>query len=220
MVGYAEHRLGRDDAAIATLRRALQLDPEYVEARIYLGNVLYDRGEYEAALYHLDRTSPDDHWDELGIWRIVELKKSTYRLADDDPALRQWDERLNEIAGEPDTIDEMLGEIEQAVNGEAEQEAKGQLELFGALLADLSAQKQPGAMHKVTGRDGRDYEGSWDEIVAQMRDASAQPAKSVLDFMQSEARRGLSLTGILISTADAESFVRGSADAGLLRILL
>ena len=220
MIGYTEHRLGRDDAAIATLRRALQLDPEYVEARIYLGNVLYDRGEYEAALYHLDRTSPDDHWDELGIWRIVELKKSTYRLADDDPALRQWDERLNEIAGEPDTIDEMLGEIEQAVNGEAEQEAKGQLELFGALLADLSAQKQPGAMHKVTGRDGRDYEGSWDEIVAQMRDASAQPAKSVLDFMQSEARRGLSLTGILISTADAESFVRGSADAGLLRILL
>ena len=56
MVGYTEHRLGRDDAAIATLRRALQLDPEYVEARIYLGNVLYDRGEYEAALYHLDRT--------------------------------------------------------------------------------------------------------------------------------------------------------------------
>jgi hypothetical protein len=42
----------------------------------------------------------------------------------------------------------------------------------------------------------------------------------VQDFMQSEARRGLSLTGILISTADAESFVRGSADAGLLRILL
>ena len=38
-------------------------------------------------------------------------------------------------------------------------------------------------------------------------------------FMQSEARRGLSLTGVLISTADAESFVRGSADAGLLRIL-
>jgi hypothetical protein len=38
--------------------------------------------------------------------------------------------------------------------------------------------------------------------------------------MQSEARRGLSLTGILISTADAESFVRGSADAGLLRITI
>jgi tetratricopeptide (TPR) repeat protein len=220
MVGYAEHRLGRDDAAIATLRRALQLDPQYVEARIYLGNVLYDRGEYEAALYHLDRTGPDDHWDELGIWRLIELKKSTYRLTDDDPALQPWDERLNELAGDPDTIDEMLDDIEQAANGEAEKEAKGQLELFGALLADLTEQRQAGQVHQVIGRDGCRYDGTWDEIVSHMRDASTQPAKSMLDFMQSEARRGLSLTGILISTADAESFVRGSADAGLLRILL
>ena len=37
--------------------------------------------------------------------------------------------------------------------------------------------------------------------------------------MQSEARRGFSLTGVLISTTDAESFLRGSADAGSLRIL-
>ena len=101
MVGYTEHRLGRDDAAIATLRRALQLDPEYVEARIYLGNVLYDRGEYEAALYHLlDRTGPDDHWDELGIWRLIEIEKehiSPRRRR--DPALRPWDDRLNELGG-------------------------------------------------------------------------------------------------------------------------
>jgi tetratricopeptide (TPR) repeat protein len=224
MVGYTQHRLGQDDAAIATLRRALRLDPEYAEARIYLGNVLYDRGEYETALYHLDRTAPDEHWDELGIWRLIELKKSTYRLADDDAKLRPWDDRLNELAGDPDAIDVMLGEIEQAANGESEAEAKGQLELFGALLADLSDQKQSGGArrlaHQVIGRDGRRYDGTWDEIIAQMRDASAQPAKSVLDFMQSEARRGLSLTGILISTADAESFIRGSADAGLLRILM
>ena len=37
--------------------------------------------------------------------------------------------------------------------------------------------------------------------------------------MQSEARRGFSLTGMLIPTRDAESFLRGSADAGLLRIV-
>jgi Flp pilus assembly protein TadD len=220
MAGYTEHRLGRDDAAISTLRRALQLDPQYVEARIYLGNVLYDRGEYEAALYHLDRTSPDDHWDELGIWRLIELKKSTYRLADDDPVLQRWDARLNELAGEPDSIDQMLGEIERVVNADAANEAKGQLDLFGVILADLSQQKHGEQVHQVMGRDGRCYEGTWDEIVSHMRDASAQRANSMLEFMQSEARRGLSLTGILISTADAESFVRGSADAGLLRILL
>jgi Flp pilus assembly protein TadD len=219
MVGYVEHRLGRDDAAIATLRRALQLDPDFAEARIYLGNVLYDRGEFEAALYHLDRTSPDDHWDELGIWRLIELKKSTYRLADDDAELAPWDERLSELGGEADPIDEMLSEIEEAVNGEVQQEARGQLELFGALLADLTEHKRGEAAHNVIGRDGCRYEGSWDEIVAQMRDASTNAARSVGDFMQSEARRGFSLTGILIPSSDAESFVRGSADAGLLRIL-
>ena len=219
LVGYAEHRLGNDDAAIATLRRTLQIDPEYAEARIYLGNLLYDRGEYEAALYHLDRTRPEDHWDELGIWRIVELKKSTLRLRDDDPALKPWDERLSELAAEPDQIDEMLGEIEQAANEQAERQAKGQLELFGAMLSGLTSQKQQQVAHNVIGRDGQPYEGTWEAIVALMRDASALPRKSVVDFMLSEARRGLSLTGILISTADAESFIRGSADAGLLRIL-
>jgi Tfp pilus assembly protein PilF len=219
MVGYTEHRLGKDDAAIHTLRRALQLDPDYSEARIYLGNLLYDRGEYEGALYHLDRTSPDDHWDELAIWRLVELKKSTYRMADDDPSLAPWDERLNELGSEPDAIDEMLGEIEQAVNGEVEREAKGQLELFGALLADLSERRQAETGHNVIGRDGRSYDGAWTDIVTQMRDASTLASKSVQEFMQSEARRGFSLTGILISTVDAESFLRGSADAGLLRIL-
>jgi hypothetical protein len=167
----------------------------------------------------VDRTSPDDHWDELGIWRLIELKKSTYRLGDDDPTLAPWDERLQELGSEPDAIDEMLGEIEQAVNSEAEREAQGQLELFGALLADLSAQKQAGVAHNVVGRDGRQYDGGWGEIVEQMRDASAQASKSVQEFMQSEARRGFSLTGLLISTADAESFLRDSADAGLLRIL-
>src|SRR5690606_11979663 len=97
-------------------------------------------------------------------------------------------------------------------------EARSQLELFGALLADLTDQKH--GRHKVVGRDGREYEGSWDEIVGGMRDASpGAPGRSLQEFMQSEARRGLSLTGMLIPTRDAESFLRASADAGLLRII-
>ena len=58
MVGYAEHRLGQDEAAVETLKRALQLDPALAEARIYLGNLLYDREEFEAALFHLEQTKP------------------------------------------------------------------------------------------------------------------------------------------------------------------
>jgi len=39
------------------------------------------------------------------------------------------------------------------------------------------------------------------------------------EYMATEARRGYSLTGVTIPTRDAESFIRGSADAGLLRIV-
>src|SRR5919107_5933895 len=178
-VGYAQHRLGDDDGAIATLRKALQLDSDYAEARIYLGNILYDRGEYEAALYHLDRTAPEDHWDELGVWRLVELKKSIYRLKDDDPELKVWEDRLTELTGEPDDIDDMLAEIEQRAWDAAQGEARGQLELFGALLTDLAEQKQdevPGVptapraitpvaepAHRIV-RDGREFAGSWEQI--------------------------------------------------------
>jgi tetratricopeptide (TPR) repeat protein len=56
-VGYTQHRLGDDDAAIGSLRRSLQLDTDHAEARIYLANILYDQSEYEAALYHFERTS-------------------------------------------------------------------------------------------------------------------------------------------------------------------
>jgi Flp pilus assembly protein TadD len=239
-VGYAQHRMADDDGAIATLRKALQLDSDHAEARIYLGNILYDRGEYEAALYHLDRTSPEDHWDELGIWRLVELKKSVYRLKDDDPELKIWEERLTELAGEPDDIDDMLAEIEQRAWDAAQGEARGQLELFGALLTDLAEQKQdevpgvpsaprtlvPGTpaplaepAHRIV-RDGREFAGSWEQIVSAMRDANTQYAGRTLhEFMQTEARRGYSITGVRIPTHDPESFVRGSADAGLLRIV-
>jgi hypothetical protein len=53
-----------------------------------------------------------------------------------------------------------------------------------------------------------------------MRDDSANgKERSIEEFMQSEARRGFSLTGVLIPTRDPESFLRASADAGLLRII-
>jgi tetratricopeptide (TPR) repeat protein len=219
-VGYALHRLGDEENAVAALRRALQHDGDHAEARIYLGNLLYDRGEYEAALYHLDRTSPEDHWDELGIWRMVELKKSLHRLDDDDPELKAWDERLAELAGDADAVDELLVEIEQAAAEADAARARGQLELFGALLTEMAEQRRDVGSHTVRLQDGNEIAGTWDEIVTGMRDANKTYAgRSVQDFMSTEARRGHSLTGILIPTSDAESFIRGSADAGLLRIV-
>jgi Tfp pilus assembly protein PilF len=233
-LGYVLHRQGDDQGAIASLQRALQLDDEHAEARIYMANILYDRGEYESALYHLEHTEPGDHWDELGIWRLVELKKSLYRLPDDDPELRPWEERLGELAGEVDDIDDLLSEIEtRAIEEEARNEGagRGQLELFGVLLNDL-ADRRGGSVgsgngavderveHSITTTDGRQYAGSWERIVRAMRDANKSMAgRSLQEFMATEARRGYSLTGVKIPTADAESFIRGSASAGLLRIV-
>jgi Flp pilus assembly protein TadD len=221
-VGYALHRLGDDEGAAAALRRALQLDGDHVEARIYLGNLLYDRGEFESALYHLDRSTPEDHWDELGIWRLLELKKSIYRLTDDDAELKPWEARLHELQGEPDAIDELLSAIE----GGEEQEP--QLELFVAESSPTERTDEPqvpparheSGRHSVVTSEGREIDGTWEEIVGHLRDASSEFAgRSVSDFMTAVARRQYGKTGVRISARDAESFIRGSADAGLLRIV-
>lgn len=219
LIGYCEHRLGEDEKAMSTLRRALVLDEDHAEARVYLANILYDKAAHEEALAELEQTAPEDHWDELGIWRYLELSASLRRVPEDDPDLKPWHERLIELNGEPDTIDIMLDEIEQRVSQAAEREARGQFELFGAMLADL-AQRTPTVHHRVVLGDGRVFEGTWEDIVQQMRTVrGARAGKTLQEFMQTEARRASAQTGMSIPASDAESFIRGSADAGLLRIL-
>jgi Flp pilus assembly protein TadD len=221
-LGYASHRLGNDAGSLYWLRRALELDASYSEARIYLANLLYDRGETEAALHQLERTQPEDHFDELGIWRHIELKKTVYRLPDEDPELVPWLTRLGEVAGEPDAIDMLLAEVEaqQADGGVRDPH---QLELFGTLLSELHAmQKKPGhaEAHLVVTLAGQPIRGNWEEILLQMKAADRDWATgSLTDFMASLARRGQAETGVVIPTTDAEAFIRGSAEAGVLRIV-
>jgi tetratricopeptide (TPR) repeat protein len=222
-LGYAQHRLGDDEAAISSLRRSLQLDGDHAEARIYLANILYDQTEYEAALYHFERTTPDDHWDELGIWRLIELKRSVYRLEENDPELKTWDDRLAELAGELDDIETMLVELETRSGADAApapETARGQLELFGTLLSSLVEQKRPVPPgHQIVASDGTEFDGSWEEIVRHMRDRTGNPAHSMQEFMAGASQHGFRQTGMRIPTHDAESFIRGSAVAGLLRIV-
>ena len=128
--------------------------------------MLYDRGETEAALHHLERTEPDDHFDELGLWRCVELKKTVYRLPDDDPELAPWYARLGEVAGEPDPIDMLLAEIE-AQQPDGTVRDPHQLELFGTLLTELQAmQRRPGGdATSVATLAGQTFRGTWEEIL-------------------------------------------------------
>lgn len=220
LVGYTQHRLGQDEVAAETLRRALKNDPQYTEARIYLGNLLYDRGEYEAALYQLDQTKPEEHWDELGIWRLIELRKSYLRLADGDPSFEPWEARLAELAPAVDATEEMLHEVETRFNEDDAQQTRDQLELFGSLLNQLTGEPDGVTTHRVELEDGRQLDGSWDDIVEQMRDTTPSAAlRTVAEFMEIEARREHSRSGRAIPADDAERFLRGCADAGLLRIV-
>jgi tetratricopeptide (TPR) repeat protein len=219
LVGYCEHRAGEDDRAVASLRRALKHNEQHTEARVYLANILYDQASFEEALAELEHTEPDDHWDELGIWRYLELVTTLRRVPEDDPDLKPWHARLLELNGEPDSIDAMLDEIEQRAAQVAERNARGQLELFGAMLADLARNPAP-PRHRVELLDGREFEGTWEEIVQQMRSArGARAGRTLQEFMQTEARRTTAQTGVPIPASDAEAFIRGSADAGILRIL-
>ena len=222
-VGYAAHRLSQEQDAIHWLRRALAIDAGHSEARVYLANLLYDRGEYEPSLAEFEKTTPDDHWDELGIWRVIELKKTIYRLTDDDPELKPWLVRLADLAGEADATELMLAELEAAGPDGTGSRDPAQLELFGTLLSELQEMRRrgrSGEIHRVATPDGTAYTGTWEEIVTSMRDADAVFAgRSVEEYLSGYAARAARLTGVVIPVTDAESFIRGSADAGLLRIL-
>ncbi len=229
-VGYAQHRLGEDDAAVASLRKSLQADNEHMEARIYLANILYDRGDYDASLYHFERSSPEDHWDELGIWRLIELKRAAHKLEEHDPELKPWEDRLTELGGEVDDIDELFLEVDGAAAEGDVEVARGQLELFGGLLSSLAGDRSSHARagdeslagtHTVLTREGQHLTGSWEEIVRSLQDTDVEALqdRSTSEFMARVAKRTFRETGVRVPHHDAELFLRASADAGLLRIV-
>jgi Tfp pilus assembly protein PilF len=220
-LGYLEHRSGNDRAGVMQLERALRAASDHVEARIYLANLLYDLGEYDQALRHFEKTEPDDHWSELGIWRMIELRRTIRGYDEQDPRLRPWTERLDELSIPADSIDELLSEAEAAFyQANRELDPMGQLELFGTLLSGLADRQAEQDDHLIIDSTGRQYEGSWEEIVRRMhQEDGAEAVRSTEEWMTRQARRVYSSRGIQIPTSDAESFLRGSANAGLLRIV-
>ena len=96
-LGYALHRLGDDVGAGRQIRRALRLDADLHEARVYLGHLLYDRGDWEGALRELERVPPQEHWDALAVWRLMELKRALWQLDGGDSRLAPWEQRLREL---------------------------------------------------------------------------------------------------------------------------
>ncbi len=226
-LAYALHAVGDEAHARSELRRALDLDPEFHEARIYLSHLLFERGHLRAALRELQRVPATEHWDSLSVWRTIELKCSLEGCIEQDPALLPWRERLAELNAEPDGIDHLLAEVEAAFEG-AETEGlpsysartdTGEAELDRrSRLRRGTLPAPPQQIHSVRTADGVVFVGTWEQIVGAMRDALADPDEPLVVFMHRAVQRLRMLTGRELTCDDPETFLRESARLGLLRI--
>ncbi len=214
-LGYALHRLGDDVGAGRQVRRALRLDPDLHEARVYLGHLLYDRGDWEGALRELERVPPQDHWDALAVWRLMELKRTLWHMESGDARLAPWALRLAELEELDDPIDRLLAEVESRM-GSADPGAyydPSQLELF-----ERSQSRDEGRERVVRLSDGHQLRGSWQEIVRQMRDQAGFSHEALTHYMRRLAERWHEQSGVEIPFTDPEAFLRAAADAGLVRL--
>jgi len=220
--GYTLHALGDDVGARRELRRSLRLDGELHEARIYLSHLLHDRGDLPGALRELEKVPPTEHWDTLSLWRYVELKCAVDRLREDDPVLAPWRERIGELEADPDPIDHLLAEVEAAFEGGEDEPAQplelsAQIDFIMRMLNPADGRETEVTAHRVRTAEGTLFEGTWDDIVAGMRD-HADPTLQVSVFMRRAARQIRERTGRTVPTDTAEAFVKAGARLGLLRI--
>ncbi|HSJ30629.1 MAG TPA: tetratricopeptide repeat protein [Longimicrobiales bacterium] len=205
--GYTLHRLDEETAARRQLRRALHLDSEYHEARIYLGHLLYDRGDWVGAAREFERVSPSEHWDTLAIWRLVELKRALEGLQAGADELAVWERRLEEIEGQEDSIDQLLAEVE----------AGAQLPETEGPDAELAALEGDATRHRVHLPDGGVVVGTWQDIMEQIRQARA-PGETIAQFMRRTADEAQERAGVTVPAEDARSVVLAGARAGFWEI--
>ena len=212
-VGYALHRLGDEVGASRQIRRALRLDPDFTEARVYLAHVLFDRGDWENSLREFERVPPQDHWDSLAVWRLIELKRALWDLEAGDAGLIPWETRLRELEDVLDPLDRLLADVESG-GGEGGDSfgERSQLELFG------EGRPHPGQEGRWTVRllDGHRFRGSMSEIVRLMRDHAGFAHESVTQYMRRLAERWHEQTSVEVPFLDPETFLRAAAAAGLL----
>ena len=208
--GYALHRLEEETAARRQLRRALHLDSEYHEARIYLGHLLYDRGDWVGAAREFERVPPVEHWDTLAIWRLLELKRALEGLQPGAPELMVWERRLEEVESNEDPLDELLAEIEAGAQLPESEGAPSE----AAVLASAFEGDEP---HRVHLPDGGIVVGTWHDIVEQLRQARA-PGETIAQFMHRTAEEAQARAGIDVPAGDARGFVLAGAMAGFWQV--
>ena len=209
--GYALHRLGDDVGAGRQIRRALRLDPDLHEARIYLGHLLYDRGDWEGALREFERVPPQEHWDALAVWRLMELKRTLWHLEPGDARLAPWEQRLRELEELDDPIDRLLAEVETRMGGPTARDVydPSQLELFERALA----RERRRGRHAFGCTTGSCSAAPGQRSCARCGTTAGFSHESIAHYMRRLAERWHEQSGVEIPFTDPETFLR-AADRG------
>jgi Tfp pilus assembly protein PilF len=207
-LGYTLHQLGDLPGARRELARALRHDAQFHEARIFLGHIQYDAGDFKQALAAFERVPVQDHWDTVALWRVVELKRALQGCEPGTMELQPWETRLDELDSDPDPTDQLLSEVECGAIEPSHRE------LFGRVLDAPHRQ----TIHRVRTPKGEVYHGTWIEIVRQLRDERGHADESVAQFMRRQADEDGARTGVVIPSHDPEAFIRAAERAGLLLI--
>ncbi len=204
-LGFVLHRLGRPSEARKWLARSLRLDASNHDARALLGNLLFEAGDRRTALRHFERIPVEALWDTLTIWRIVELERA-YGRERGEERIDACIDRLDRMLSSATPEDRLLEDLEARQDGAPDgPDSPGQLDLF-----------RPGAGRlPASSEDGR---RDWAGIVLAMCRSSADPDRTLEQYMRETARRIRDRTGIRIPDDDPEAFLKASARAGVLHI--
>jgi Tfp pilus assembly protein PilF len=205
---YVLHRLEDETGARRQLRRALHLDPDYHEARIYLAHLLYDRGDWAGSAREFERVPPAEHFDSLAVWRLIELKRAITGTQPGDTDVAIWEKRLEELETEPDAIDDLLAEIEAAAENAAGEEP-GPMEF--AVRREIEA-------HRLQLPDGGIFTGTWQELVILVCESCGEPGESVAQFMQRQAAEAHARMGVALPAEDPKEFLMAGERAGYWQI--
>jgi tetratricopeptide (TPR) repeat protein len=211
---YVLHRLEDETGARRQLRRALHLDPEFHEARIYLAHLLYDRGDWSGAAREFERVPCAEHFDSLAVWRLIELKRALTGMTSGDTDVARWEKRLEELETEPDAIEELLAEIEAAAESEAAAQPSHETterELEHAVLREIEA-------HCLQLPDGGTFRGTWQDLVVQICVVRGEPGESVAQFMQRQAAEAHARMGVALPAEDPREFLMAGERAGYWQI--
>jgi cytochrome c-type biogenesis protein CcmH/NrfG len=216
-LAFTLYKQGDVNGALGWSRRAAKGEPPHFGARVFYGNLLFEKERYGKALAVLAAVPTAEMWDAVAVWRVVELFRRLRGLAPDSERVRPYMERLELLTAEPTPEERLLAEIESAGHAEAGLRRRGQLDLFG-WTPPPDTEWERDVVHRVRVADGQVFEGDWTTIVRAMRDGSADPSVSLREFMRHAAQSLADRTGIQVSWDDPRRFIEDFARAGALRI--